>query len=255
MQCANIYVRIVGWLSRGHSVHTTGKSLTEMSVCPVERMYSRVSNITHVTIYDNREHQRSAKASAATGAAIHQSNTTSAKARNLDSRVHTQIQQRSPIPCHNSESTKAQRPAGFVCAHAGDGRPYLAQGSSMQYNRRKQNQCACETVVRRKSVITNRVAYVLYAGLMPQRQAFTMFIIYCSKPQQTDAVTPTPLAHRSHSCMRALALGHEKDTQYQSAELPCTPAAQPPPAISTHTQLGYHQILSANAARCEAQAA
>ena len=36
-----------------------------------------------------------------------------------------------------------------------------------------------------------------------------MIIIYCSKTQQTDAVTPTPLAHRSHSCMRALALGHD----------------------------------------------
>ena len=48
--------------------------------------------------------------------------------------------------CYNSESTKAQRPAGSVCAHAGDGRPYLAQGSSMQYNRRKQTQCACEAL-------------------------------------------------------------------------------------------------------------
>ena len=28
--------------------------------------------------------------------------------------------------CYNSESTGAQRPAGSVCAHAGDGRPYLA---------------------------------------------------------------------------------------------------------------------------------
>ena len=36
-----------------------------------------------------------------------------------------------------------------------------------------------------------------------------MIIIYCSKPQQNDAVTPTPLAHRSHTCMRALALGHD----------------------------------------------
>ena len=148
MQCANIYFRIVGWLSRGHSVHTTGQSLIEMSVCPVERMYSRVSNITHVTIYDNREHQRSAKANAATGAAILRSNTTLAKARFLDSHVHTQIQQRLPIPCYNSESTRAQRPAGSVCTYAGDGRPYLAQGSSMQSNRRKQTQCACETVVR-----------------------------------------------------------------------------------------------------------
>ena len=54
------------------------------------------------------------------------------------------------VLCYNSESTRAQRPADSVCAHAGDGPPYLAQGSSMQYNRRKQTQCACETVVRRK---------------------------------------------------------------------------------------------------------
>ena len=44
----------------------------------------------------------------------------------------------------------------------------------------------------------NRVAYTLYAGLMPQRQAITIIIIYCSKPQQNDAVTPTPLAHQRH---------------------------------------------------------
>ena len=36
-----------------------------------------------------------------------------------------------------------------------------------------------------------------------------MIIIYCSKPHQNDAVTPTPLAHRSPTCMRALALGHD----------------------------------------------
>ena len=111
-------------------------------------MRSRVSNITYITHLDTRERQLSAKANAATGAAIHQLYTTLAKARFLDSHVHTQIQQQSPIPCYNSESTRAQRPAGFVCAHAGDGRPYLAQGSSMQYNRRKQTQFACETVVR-----------------------------------------------------------------------------------------------------------
>ena len=52
-----------------------------MPVCPVERMRSRVSNITHVTIFDKREHQRSAKANAATGAAIHRSDTTLAKVR------------------------------------------------------------------------------------------------------------------------------------------------------------------------------
>ena len=37
-----------------------------------------------------------------------------------------------------------------------------------------------------------------------------MIIISCSIPQQIDAVTPTPLAHRSHTCMRALALGHDR---------------------------------------------
>ena len=98
------------------------------------------------TTRNKREHQRSAKANAATGAAIHRSDTTLAKARFLDSRVHTQIQQQSPIRCYNSESTRAQRPAGSVCAHAGDGRQYLAQGSSMQLNRRKQTQCACEAL-------------------------------------------------------------------------------------------------------------
>ena len=51
---------------------------------------------------------------------------------------------------------------------------------------------------------------------MPQRQAITMMIIDYSKPQQIDAVTPTPLAHRSHSCMRALALGHDTSLVYSS---------------------------------------
>ena len=172
-------------------------------------MRSRVSKITYVTYLDTRNRQLSAKANAAIGAAIHQSNTTLDKPRFLDSRVDTQIQQRSSIPCYYPESTRAQRPAGSVCAHSGDGRPYLAQGSGMQYNRRKQTQCACETVVRRKRVVTDRVAFTLYAGLMPQRQAVTMLIIYRSKPQQNDPVTPTPLVHRSHTCMRALALGHD----------------------------------------------
>ena len=38
-----------------------------------------------------------------------------------------------------------------------------------------------------------------------------MIIKCCSKPraQQFNAVTPTPLAHRSHSCMRALALDYD----------------------------------------------
>ena len=44
---------------------------------------------------------------------------------------------------------------------------------------------------------------------MPQRRAITILIIYCSKPQQNDAVTPTQLSHRSHTSMRALALGHD----------------------------------------------
>ena len=64
----------------------------------------------------------------------------------------------------------------------------------------------------RKRKSNYRVAYTLYAGLMPQRQAITILIIYCSKPQQNDAVTPTPLLHRSHTCMRALALGHDRNT-------------------------------------------
>ena len=83
----------------------------------------------------------------------------------------------------------------------------------MQYNRRKQTQCACETVEseEKERVVTNKVAYSLYAGLMHQRQAITMIIIYCSKPQQADAVTPAPLVHRSHTSMCALALGHDRD--------------------------------------------
>ena len=68
----------------------------------------------------------------------------------------------------------------------------------------------CETLCTKERVVTNDVAYVLYAGLLPQRQAITMIIIHCGKPHQTDDVTPTPLAHRIHACMRALALGHDK---------------------------------------------
>ena len=47
--------------------------------------------------------------------------------------------------CYNSESSRPKGPMDSACAHAGDGRPYLSQGSSMQYNRRNQTQCACET--------------------------------------------------------------------------------------------------------------
>ena len=67
----------------------------------------------------------------------------------------------------------------------------------------------CEMFRSKERVITNRVAYLLYAGLMPQGQAITTTIKFCSKPQQFNAVTPMPLAHRSHACMRALALGYE----------------------------------------------
>ena len=67
------------------------------------------------------------------------------------------------------ESTRAQSPAGSVCAHAGDCRPDLAQGSSMQSSRRKQTHCACETLCTKKErVVINRVAYTLYGGLVPQ---------------------------------------------------------------------------------------
>ena len=54
-----------------------------------------------------------------------------------------------------------------------------------------------------------------------------MIIVYCSKPQQTDAVTPTPLTHRSHTCMRALALGHDTDDTFPP---------EPPPRKLTDTQ-------------------
>ena len=62
----------------------------------------------------------------------------------LDSRVHTQIKQRSSIPCYNSESSTPKGLLDSVCAHAGDGQPYLA-GSCMQQDRRNQNQCESET--------------------------------------------------------------------------------------------------------------
>ena len=80
-------------------------------------------------------------------------------------------------------------------------------------------QCARETVVRRTRVVTNRVAYLFYTGLMAQRQAITMIIKRCSKLQHLDAVTPTPLAHRSHLCMRALELGYDnEDTEEHISE-------------------------------------
>ena len=75
----------------------------------------------------------------------------------------------------------------------------------------------------KERVVTNRVAYLLYASLMPQRQAITMIIIHCSKLQQPHAATPTPLAHRSHSCTRALALGHDTSWGwYPSVEVTMT---------------------------------
>ena len=48
-----------------------------------------------------------------------------------------------------------------------------------------------------------------------------MIITYCSKRQQTDAATPTPLAHRSHSCMRAVALGHDTPVLQQFVSNKC----------------------------------
>ena len=66
----------------------------------------------------------------------------------------------------------------------------------------------------------------------------------------------TVYRHNSQTKHLALSKGQpgSQDTQHQSAQLLCTPSAQQPPAMSTHTQLGHHQILSPNAARCEAQA-
>ena len=86
--------------------------------------------------HDTRERHRSAKANTATGAVIHLSNTTLAKARFLDSRVQVQIKQRSSRPYYNAESPRPKGPLDSVCAHAGDGKAYLAQGSSMQQDRR-----------------------------------------------------------------------------------------------------------------------
>ena len=41
-----------------------------------------------------------------------------------------------------------------------------------------------------------------------------MIIKLCSKPQQFNAVTPTPPALCSHSFMRARALGHDNMTMH-----------------------------------------
>ena len=49
-----------------------------------------------------------------------------------------------PVPHQRPSGPKG--PLDSACAHAGDGRTYLAQGSSMQYDRRNQTQCACETI-------------------------------------------------------------------------------------------------------------
>ena len=113
MQSTNIYVSIVGWWSRGHSIRNTGQRLTVVRVCLVERMHSRVSNITHVTFYDNHEHQRSAKAKAAGDAAIHQSNAIVGQSQvprlsctHVDPATITD-------PMLYLRVTKAQRPAGL----------------------------------------------------------------------------------------------------------------------------------------------
>ena len=63
------------------------------------------------------------------------------------------------VCCYNSESSRPKGLVDSVCARAGDGQPYLAQGSSMQRNRRNQTQCACEAIEEER-VITNRVAYL-----------------------------------------------------------------------------------------------
>ena len=90
----------------------------------------------------------------------------------------------------------------------------------MQYNRRSHTQCSMlDDQYERERVFTNKIAYSLYAGLMPQRQAITMIIIYCSKPLQNDAVTPTPLAHLSRTCMCALALGHDTTIMDQPSKI------------------------------------
>ena len=62
--------------------------------------------------------------------------------------------------------------------------------------------------------------------------------------------------HNSQSKHQALSKGQPRsqDAQHQRAQRPCMPSAQLAPAIITHTQLGHHQILSANVARCEAEA-
>ena len=65
------------------------------------------------------------------------------------------------------------------------------------------------------------------------------------KRQETPTIIPndrqpTHLTDKAPGTTERAA--RERDTQHQSAQLPCTPSAQPPPAISTHTQLGYPQI-------------
>ena len=126
------------------------------------------NNITYITNNDTQKRHRSAKSSAATGAAIHQVDTTSAKARFRDPRVHTQIQQQTPIPCYNSKSPRPKGPLDSACAHAGDGRPYLAEGSSMHTIIIIRFSVHVRRSDRRKRVVTNRVACLLYTGLMPQ---------------------------------------------------------------------------------------
>ena len=68
-----------------------------------------------------------------------------------------------------------------------------------------------------------------------------MIIVYCSKPQQNDAVTPTPLAHRSHTCMRALALGHDtyisQHTLLLRDDLPTPAGHLRIPPLHRHRQL------------------
>ena len=75
-----------------------------------------------------------------------------------------------------------------------------------------------------------------------------------NKRQETPTTNPNDRQPaQGHTKHQALSKG-QQDAQHQPAQQPCTPPAQQPPAIIAHTQQGHHQILSANAARCEAQA-
>ena len=75
-------------------------------------------------------------------------------------------------------------------------------------------------------------------------------------PRNTKAWKRLPSAqtngnrHDSQKKHQALSKGQpgSQDAQHQLAQQPCTPPAQQPPAIITHTQQCHHQIFPANAA-------